>query len=105
MTAFQVTAALERIPAAKDELEQMGDSLMEALLDAGVLDPAVSVTSSESTIEIEMTMEATKPADALQMAQDIVHQALTAVHLSLVTIRMTSPMSGSSVGTARRQGG
>lgn len=85
MTAFEVTATLERVPPmARAELDRFGDALMDALLDLEVLDPAVSVAFSESTIELEMTIHASRAADALQAAQDLVHQALTAIGMNVV---------------------
>jgi hypothetical protein len=66
MNAFQVTATLERVPPSmRADLEHLGDSLLDVLLDLDAVDPAVSVTFSESVVEVEITVEARTAADAL----------------------------------------
>lgn len=57
---------------------------MDVLLDLDAVDPAVSVTFSESVVEVEITVEARTAADALAIAQGLVHNALTRIGMSLL---------------------
>lgn len=85
MSAFQVIATVQRVPPSlRDELDQLADALMDALLDLGVVEPAVSVVFSESTLDLEMMIDAPSAAEALRIAQEHVHAAMTAIGMLLV---------------------
>jgi hypothetical protein len=71
-------------PTLRDELDKLADALMDALLDLDVVEPAVSVVFSESTLELEMMVDAPSAPDALRTAQAFVHQAMTAIGMRLV---------------------
>jgi hypothetical protein len=65
------------LPDAAESLDFVVDRLMEALLDLGVDDPAVSATRSDMTIEIEMVVEADNPADAVSQTEATITDAIT----------------------------
>lgn len=78
MTSFHVGARCTFDgPLEREELEANADALMEALLDLGVQDPAVSVTFSTSVIEVELVgVEAPTAAEALRQSSEIVAKAV-----------------------------
>jgi hypothetical protein len=64
------------VPPNAEILDRVVDDLMEALLDLGVDDPAVSGTLSNMAVEIEMVVDAESPAEAVAKAADVLRDAM-----------------------------
>jgi hypothetical protein len=78
MTTFDVRGRCTfQHPVTREQLERSADALMEALLDLGVADPAVSVTFSACVIEVELIgVHGPTAADALKKGSEIVAAAV-----------------------------
>lgn len=107
MTSFHVGARCTfDAPLAREELEAHADALMEALLDLGVQDPAVSVTFSTCVIEVELVgVEAPTAAEALRQSSDIVTQAVEKLGHTVDSISGVPSGPDPEEWTVRRQPG
>lgn len=63
-------------PLSREALDSMSDDVMDALLDVGVNEPAVSVAFDEAILEVELVVQGDTAADALRVAQALVLRAM-----------------------------
>lgn len=61
-----------------DTLAAMGDSVLDALIDAGSTDPFVSIDAGTGTLLIEVVVEAEGQAGALAVVAAVIDTALRA---------------------------